>query len=368
MHALPLALLLAAAPPAGGEEPRPAVAPVPVSSPSPPPRPAVAPPALIRPDASAPAAAAAAPAATPGSTPPLSRAAIEKIGLGDRAFLDRDYRNALFAYMDAAYLAPGNPAPHVKLGRTYLALRYPARAVEQAEKALAIDPANAEARKLIEEAKNGSRAPVPASPAAPQAAAPASPPAARVYRFVPDPQPPQPAAPPARAQPAAPEAAPRDEVPAAAPATPAPEAPAPPRRTVAATDPAPPAAAPTQGQTAAQRYRAALDLLQNREFEKAIAVLTDAVAIDPRLAVAFSARASAQFGLGRYRDAAADYRTALTLDAKLGTPLYGLAECYRVLGESKNAAEMYRRYADSQASDVREDLRGIAAKRAQELR
>ncbi len=58
----------------------------------------------------------------------------------------------------------------------------------------------------------------------------------------------------------------------------------------------------------------------------------------------------------------------MSLDANLGTPLYGLAECYRVLGDSQGAAEMYQRYAESGAPDVREDLRTIAAKRAQELR
>jgi tetratricopeptide (TPR) repeat protein len=119
---------------------------------------------------------------------------------------------------------------------------------------------------------------------------------------------------------------------------------------------------------AARLYRTALVHLGNREFEKGAAVLTEAIAADPALGVAYAARASARFGLGRYRDAAADYRTALELDRKLATPLYGLAECYRVLGESRHASEMYQRYADSRAADVREDLRAIAARRAQELR
>ncbi len=107
--------------------------------------------------------------------------------------------------------------------------------------------------------------------------------------------------------------------------------------------------------------------MSNREFEKAIAELTQAIVLDPRLAVAYAARASARFGLGRYREAADDYRASLAIDENLGTPLYGLAECYRVLGDGAKAAEMYQKYADSRAPDVREDLRTIAAKRAQEL-
>jgi tetratricopeptide (TPR) repeat protein len=121
------------------------------------------------------------------------------------------------------------------------------------------------------------------------------------------------------------------------------------------------------GPTAGQRYRTALELLANREYEKATSELTQAIVLDPRLAVAYAARGSARFGLGRYREAADDYRTSLSIDDNLATPLYGLAECYRVLGDGRKAAEMYQRYADSRAPDVREDLRTIAAKRAQEL-
>jgi Tfp pilus assembly protein PilF len=134
-----------------------------------------------------------------------------------------------------------------------------------------------------------------------------------------------------------------------------------------------PAAAPApdataQKQVAAQHYRTALGFLQQRDWAKAVAALSDAILADPTLAVAYSARGSAQFGLGKYRDAAEDYGAAVRLDPRLGTPVYGLAECHRVLGDGKRAAEMYERYARSTAADVREDLRSIAARRAQELR
>jgi tetratricopeptide (TPR) repeat protein len=317
----------------------------------------------------------------PRPPPPLPQAAVEKLGQGDRAFLERDYRNALFAYQDAVYLAPKHPVARVKLGRAYLALRYATRAIEQAEVALASEPANVEARRLLEDARNP--APRPSPPATPPpASAPAAPPAVaraesaaapaqgRLYRFTPEPA----AASPERvpSTDAAPElAAPPAQ--AERTAQRAPAAAAEGARTVAAVAiedgaPAEPAAAAAPGRSARQRYREALALLQNRQFGKADETLTDAIAIDPRLAVAHAARASARFGLGRYREAVTDYRASLALDPGLGTPLYGLAECYRVLGDSRSAAEMYERYAQSGAADVREDLRAIASKRAQELR
>jgi tetratricopeptide (TPR) repeat protein len=345
MHVLSLALLVVAAQTAGSGEPKPPAAPAP-----------------------------------PAAGAPLSPAVIEKMGQGDRAFLERDYRTALFAYLDATYAAPASAVPRVKLGRAYLAMRYPARAVEQAEKALALDPENADARKLLEEARSAAASAPPATslPPPPQGKPAATAPGARVYRFVPDADAsasgagaaPASGGTPAPTGRAATAAMPRAETAASAPR--APGAPAPVVAAEPVRGPAPDAtsatAAKPPGASAAQRYREGLDHLRDREFDKAIASLTDAVELDPRLAVAYAARASARFGLGAYREAADDYRTAIALDAKLATPLYGLAESLRALGQQKEAAEMYRRYAESQAPDVRDDLRALAVKRAQELR
>jgi tetratricopeptide (TPR) repeat protein len=130
--------------------------------------------------------------------------------------------------------------------------------------------------------------------------------------------------------------------------------------------PVPGPAAPAAATSAAQRYRTALALVSRRDFAGAITLLNEAIALDPRLAVAYTARASARFGLGRFRDAADDYKAAIGLDPALATPLYGLAECYRLLGDPL-AAELYRRYAASRAPDVREDLRAVAHDRAEDL-
>lgn len=288
-----------------------------------------------------PSAAPAADAAAPPATVVPSAAVIEKLGHGDRLFLAADYRNALFAYQDAVYLLPRYAPARVKLGRAYLALRYPAHAVAQAEAALAADPDSADARKLLHDARNAPTRPPAtadgASAAAVAAGAPAASPVpprpgSRIFRLTPEPA-------------AEPTAA----------TTPTPAA-----------TPAPLAAAPADP-SAADHYRAGVAQLGKREWAKAASELSSAIAADPNLAVAYVARGSARFGLGNYAEAAEDYRAALQRDPKLAMPLYGLAECHRALGDVKGAAEMYERYAESSATDVRDDLRLTAARRAKEL-
>lgn len=253
---------------------------------------------------------------------------VEKLAQGDRAYAAGDVRGALFAYQDAVYSAPGSAAARVQLGRAYLALRHAEQAQAQAEQALALDSVSTDARRLLDDALAGR---FPGAPGAGADAGPgardadgASPgavrPASHVYRLTPEP---------------------------AAPAV---------------------AAAPrvARAATAEERYRAGVALVGRREFARAIVELDGAIAQDQRLAVAYAARASARFGLGLNREAAQDYVSALELEPGLSTPLYGLAECYRVAGDQR-AVELYRRYAASRAADVREDLRTLAVRRASEL-
>jgi tetratricopeptide (TPR) repeat protein len=283
------------------------------------------------------APAAPVPVRTPAPAP--SQAVVEKLGHGDRLFLAGEYRNALFAYQDAVYAAPRHPPARVRLGRAYLVLRYPAQAIVQAEAALAEEPDAVDAKTLLEEARaaaaraQGAAAGVQtttATPAAPagDVASPRTGP--RIFKLTPEP----------------------NAVAAAAASSGTPAA----RTSRAATS------------AAAQHYRTALGLLQQTEWEQAATELTKAIAADPKLSVAYSARGSAYFGLARYREAADDYRTAVQLDKTLATPVYGLAECSRMLGEVREAAGLYEQYARSTAADVREELRTTAARRAQELR
>lgn len=317
------------------------------------------------------------------------QAVVDKVGQGDRLSLAGDHRGALFAYQDAVYLQPAYAPARVRLGRAYLALRYPEQAIAQAEAALADDPDSAEARTLLDEARAAPARPKAGAPVAPAAPAPAAPtpaapapvkPGGRVFKLTQEGEP-------APARPAAgspagstgasavPRAAGGAAGAAATGGVAAPVAIAEVGAAAAGGARAAPADAEAaeppsaaQKQVAALHYRTALGFLQNRDWAKAVAALSDAILADPTLAVAYSARGSAQYGLGKYRDAAEDYTAAIRLDGKLGTPIYGLAECYRVLGDGKRAAEMYERYAQSTASDVRDDLRAIAAKRAKELR
>jgi tetratricopeptide (TPR) repeat protein len=117
---------------------------------------------------------------------------------------------------------------------------------------------------------------------------------------------------------------------------------------------------------AAQRYRAAISLYTQRDYLGAIAELDAAITLDPNLAVAYTARGSAKYGLRKYREAAADYMAALDLDPSRAEPIWGLAECQRMLRDPA-ASDTYRRYAASVAGDVNEERRARARRWATEL-
>jgi tetratricopeptide (TPR) repeat protein len=328
--------------PSTSPNPSPSPTASPSTSPSPPPA-ATTPTAVANPSAAPAATPAATPAPLPVAVRPPSPAFLDKLSYADRLFVAGDFRNALFAYQDAVYLDPSDARARVRLGRAYAAMRYPAQAHAQYEKALELDPAFGEARRAMEELRTPPA--TPAAVAAPAKATPVVIPAAPVEKVAP--------APAVSAEPHTQVRVYKLPVEADEP---------PPRREAAAAE-----AQPPDAPSPAQRYRAALDHMAKREFARAVTELDDAIAQDPRLAVAYVARASAQFGLARYREASDDYKAALGLDPSMATPLYGLAECQRLLGDG-GAAELYGRYAESRAPDVREDLRALAKKRATELR
>jgi tetratricopeptide (TPR) repeat protein len=140
--------------------------------------PAVAPATLPPPAVKAPEPVARAPAAP-------SRALMEKLSAGDRAFLAGDYRPALFAYQDAAYLDPTSAVARIRLARAYSALGHGEQAQKQLRQALELDPGDAEARRLLQ----GLTAPASGAqqPPAQQATPPAAPEAPRVYKFTEEP-------------------------------------------------------------------------------------------------------------------------------------------------------------------------------------
>jgi len=137
---------------------------------------------------------------------------------------------------------------------------------------------------------------------------------------------------------------------------------------VPAPEPAPAPTPPSADTPGAAAYEAGVAFIAKGQYADAVARLDEAVRRDPRLPVAYTARASALFGLGRYVEAAGDYRTSLALDPSQATPLFGLGECYRLLGQRASAAEHYARYLQSSGADVREDLKAEAYQRVAELR
>ncbi|HEY7725496.1 MAG TPA: tetratricopeptide repeat protein, partial [Anaeromyxobacteraceae bacterium] len=132
----------------------------------------------------------------------------------------------------------------------------------------------------------------------------------------------------------------------------------------AAAQPRPPGPPDTP---AAGAYEQGVSFVSRGQYAEALAALDEAIRRDPRLPVAYTARGAALFGLGRYVEAAGDYRTALALDPAQATPLFGLGECYRLLQQPAAAVEHYGRYVQSVAPDAREDLRGEARARIGEL-
>jgi tetratricopeptide (TPR) repeat protein len=248
-----------------------------------------------------------------------ARALIEKMGAGDRSFLAGDHRAALFAYQDAIYLDPTSAVARIRLARAYSALGHKEQAAQQLKQALELDPGNAEAQRLADALANPSSPPVIGVGPPPVQA---TPPAQKVYRLT-------------------------DEVgepPVAA-------AVAPP-----ATDP----------QAASRHYRNAVAMIADRDFKGAVVELDQAILSNPQLGVAFVARASAFHGMGRFQEAVRDYQAAMQLAPELAAPLYGLAEAYRQLQDPR-AGDYFARYAESEASDVRPDLRRTARERAIQL-
>ncbi len=118
---------------------------------------------------------------------------------------------------------------------------------------------------------------------------------------------------------------------------------------------------------ARERYTAAVALINERKYSEAVVALDDALRRKPGYGVALVARGSAQMGLLHYDAAAADYEAARTADPSLASPLFGLAEAYRAMGQQQKAAELYREYATSGAVDVQPQLKEYAARNAQAL-
>jgi tetratricopeptide (TPR) repeat protein len=220
---------------------------------------------------------------------------------------------------------PKNVAARVKAGQVYSKMGHDPEAIEQWNRAIALDPQNGEAQEALAAAfaRRELRKPAPQGTTVVTVAPPAA------------------AAPP--------------PAPAAAP----PPAPA------VASAAAPPAA--EDEASARKHYSAGVALIHDRKYELALAELDKALALRPAYANALIARGSARISLGRYQDAAQDYSAARAADPALAAPLFGLAEAYRQMGDAPRAIELYRAFAQSSAPDAQPDLKAYAKQTADSL-
>jgi tetratricopeptide (TPR) repeat protein len=128
-----------------------------------------------------------------------------------------------------------------------------------------------------------------------------------------------------------------------------------------------PPAQPVDEAAARAHYTKAVGLINEHKFAEGAAELDLALAAQPGFALAMVARGSARMGEGRHLDALRDYAAAQRADPSLASPLYGMAEAYRGLGQNEKASQLYRQYAASTAPDVQPSLKEYALRNAQAL-
>ncbi|HYY53076.1 MAG TPA: tetratricopeptide repeat protein [Myxococcales bacterium] len=243
----------------------------------------------------------------------LAADALSLMSAGDKALAARDFRGALFAYQDLTREDPGSATVWVRLGETYAHLGHDLEAVESFSRALRLEPRNAAAQQGIAASRERMAMLAPPKPAVATAA---------VTPAVAEPE---------RAAPVAPPKPVIDEA------------------------------------GARERYTVAVRMINERNYREALATLDEALRKKPGYAVALVARGSARMGLLDYDAAAADYSAARGADPALASPLFGLAEAYRALGQPAKAAQLYREYAASPAPDVQAALRDYALRNAESL-
>ena len=276
---------------------------------SPPPAaPATAPAPVASTAPASPALGIAAAPSTSGGLPvggtPNTNLSITRVRDGDALMKERRYREATFAYLDAAHADPGNVEALFKLGNAQAVLGYYAQAVEQWSRVAQLTPDAAIRQSALD---NVAKAQV------------------RIAQQGGSPQ----------AQGVAPGFGPLAET--------------------------------TRAQ-ARRAYEQGVQRIQARDYAGALQSLTQAIQLEPTLSVAYIARGSAYIGLRRYAEAAVDYEYALRLAPDMASPLYGLGESYRMLGRNAEARASYERYATSTAKDVRPELQAEARQNAERLR
>jgi len=230
--------------------------------------------------------------------------AASRIRDGDALIKERRYREAAFAFMDASHADAGHVEALFKLGNAMAVLGYYGQAVEKWERAATLTE-DAAIRQSAQDNVARARTKMVQAGASPQAAG---------------------------------------QLPGSGPV------------------------ADTTRAQARRAYEQGVRRIGSRDYGGAFTSLTQAIQLEPMLAVAYTARGSANIGLRRYAEAAADYQYAMELEPSSASPLYGLAESYRALGRNAEARGFYERYASSSAADVRSQLQEESRQKAAKLR
>jgi tetratricopeptide (TPR) repeat protein len=255
----------------------------------------------------APAAVAAAPvaAATTPTAEPLTTLAARRIADGNKFLLEKNYREASFAFQDAVNAEPNNVEALFKLGNSYAVLGYYSQAIEKWQRVAQVSPDESVRKSANDNIARAQQKMAQVGGASPQeqGKAPGTGPVAETTRA-----------------------------------------------------------------QARQFYEQAVNLITQRRYSEALQNLNSCLQLEPALAVGYIARGSTLIGLSRFPEAAVDYQYALRLDPNLSAPLYGLAESYRGMNRVEDARAFYQRYVSSSSPDIRPELQGDARRKLDTLR
>jgi tetratricopeptide (TPR) repeat protein len=115
-------------------------------------------------------------------------------------------------------------------------------------------------------------------------------------------------------------------------------------------------------------YERGVIQIGSQDYAGALVNLSDAIRLEPDLAVAYVARGSAYVGMRRYHEAVSDYQSALRLDGNLAAPLYGIGDALLAMGQTAEARQYFEKYAASSSPDARPELQRAAREKADNLR
>ena len=87
------------------------------------------------------------------------------------------------------------------------------------------------------------------------------------------------------------------------------------------------------------------------DYATAIKYIDELMVIRKDVAESYVTKGDALLGLAKYLDAINEYKKALALNPQLANPLFGMAECYRLLAKTDMAIQYYRLFLNSSATD-----------------